>query len=180
MKSSSRRAGIRISVKEGKGKEGGVRDKAEARKLKRQEARRQKKGLRGRRRRKDELQMKDRYRTGLNVGTDKRLTRVQERAGMRRDQRRRGDQTVAWSSVGMTPSGLVLLKRRTKDGRILFKKAPGDKSHRRDRLEHRGRDTRTPRWRGKPHGKTQGKHGTHRLRQRKTGQRLHAGQNQVL
>ena len=167
-------------MKEGKGKEEGVRDKAEARKLKRQEARRQKKGLRGRRRRKYEVKMKDRFRTGLNLGTDKRLTRVQERAGMRRDQRRRGDQTVAWSTVGMTPSGLVLLKRRTKDGRILFKKAPGDKSNKRDRLEHRDRDTRTPWWRGIPHGITQGKHGTHRVKQRKTGQRLHAGQNQVL
>ena len=135
---------------------------------------------RGRRRRKDDVKMKDRFRTGLNVGTDKRLTRVQERAGMRRDQRRRGDQTVAWSTVGMTPSGLVLLKRRTKDGRILFKKAPGDMSNKKDRFEHRDRDTRTPWWRAIPHGKTQGKHGSHRLRQRKTGQLLHAGQNQVI
>ena len=60
-----------------------MKEKAEARKERRQEARRQKKGLRGRRRRKDEVKVTDRYRTGARRGTDKRLTRVEERAGER-------------------------------------------------------------------------------------------------
>ena len=185
LRSSSRRAGIRISVKDGKE---GVQNKAEARKVRRQEARRQKKGMRGRRRRKEEVKVTDRYRTGARRGTDKRLTRVEERAEERRDKRRkggqRGDHRVAWSNVGMTPGGLILLKRQTNDGRNLYKKAAGDKLGGRDRWGHdKGRDTRTPWWRdtqGTQWDTQRGKQGTHRVKQRDTGRRLHGVQNQVL
>ena len=66
----------------------------------------------------------------------------------------------------MTPGGLILLKRKIKDGRVLYKKAPGDKLGGRDRLGHeRGRDTRTQWWRD-TQGTQRDRQGTHRLKQR--------------
>ena len=137
------------------------------------------------------MKVTDRYRTGARRGTDKRLTRVEERAEERRDKRRnggqRGDHRVAWSNVGMTPGGLILLKRQTNDGRYLYKKAPGDKLGGKDRWgQDRGWDTRTPWWRdtqGTQRGTQatyRGKQGAHRVKQRDTGRRMHGVQDQVL
>ena len=132
------------------------------------------------------MKVNDRYRTGGRRGSDKRLTRVEERAGERRDKRRgggqRGDHRVAWTNVGMTPGGWILLKRQIKDGRYLYKKAPGDNLGDRERWgQDRGRDTRTPWWRDtQSQGTQRDKQGTHRLKQRDTGRRMHGVQNQVL
>ena len=103
-----------------------------------------------------------------------------QREGNRRKGQRGDHRVASWSNVGMTPGGLILLKRKVKDGRVLYKKAPGDKLGGRDRLGHeRGRDTMTPWWRD-TQGTQRDRQGTHRLKQRDTGRRMHGVQNQVL